>query len=68
MKHIKAGNRVFIGSACGEPQAPVRALVESGENAEDTELLNVLTRGVAPYTAVRSVGGSHQPKPDPRGR
>ncbi len=48
-KHIKPGNRVFIGSACGEPQALVRALVESGDNAEDTELLNVLTMGVVPY-------------------
>jgi acyl-CoA hydrolase/RimJ/RimL family protein N-acetyltransferase len=50
LKHIKPGNRVFIGSACGEPQALVRALVESGDHAEDTELLNVLTMGVAPYT------------------
>jgi acyl-CoA hydrolase/RimJ/RimL family protein N-acetyltransferase len=50
LHHIKPGNRVFIGSACGEPQALVRALVESGVNAEDTELLNVLTMGVAPYT------------------
>ncbi len=50
LRHIKPGNRVFIGSACGEPQALVRALVESGVNAEDTELLNVLTMGVAPYT------------------
>jgi 4-hydroxybutyrate CoA-transferase len=50
IKHIKPGNRVFIGSACGEPQELVRALVESGSDAEDTELLNVLTMGVAPYT------------------
>ena len=50
IKHIKPGNRVFIGSACGEPQELVRALVESGDKAEDTELLNVLTMGVAPYT------------------
>jgi acyl-CoA hydrolase/RimJ/RimL family protein N-acetyltransferase len=48
--HIKPGNRVFIGSACGEPQELVRTLVSSGEGAEDTELLNVLTMGVAPYT------------------
>jgi acyl-CoA hydrolase/GNAT superfamily N-acetyltransferase len=41
---------VFIGSACGEPHALVRALVESGVNAEDTELLNVLSMGVTPYT------------------
>jgi acyl-CoA hydrolase/GNAT superfamily N-acetyltransferase len=53
MKHIKTGNRVFIGSACGEPLALVRAMVESGEHAEDMELLNVLTMGVAPYTELR---------------
>ena len=50
LHHIKPGNRVFIGSACGEPHFLVRALVDSGVNAEDTELLNVLTMGVAPYT------------------
>ncbi len=50
ISHIKPGNRVFIGSACGEPQELVRALVDSGSNAEDTEVLNVLTMGVAPYT------------------
>jgi acyl-CoA hydrolase/GNAT superfamily N-acetyltransferase len=53
MKQIKAGHRVFIGSACGEPQALIRALVESGDHAEDTELMNVLTMGVAPYTELR---------------
>ncbi len=50
VKQIKPGNRVFIGSACGEPQALVRALCETGSGAEDTEVLNVLTMGVAPYT------------------
>lgn len=48
--HIRPGNRVFIGSACGEPQELVRALVESTAVADDTEVLNVLTMGVAPYT------------------
>jgi len=33
IKHIKPGNRVFIGSACGEPQELVRALVETGNEA-----------------------------------
>ncbi len=50
IRPIKPGNRVFVGSACGEPQELVRALVDSGSNAEDTEVLNVLTMGVAPYT------------------
>ena len=50
IKKIKPGNRVFVGSACGEPQELVRALVDTGSGAEDTEVLNVLTMGVAPYT------------------
>lgn len=51
MKKIKAGDRVFLGSACGEPQELVRALVQAGGNLSDTELIQVLTLGVAPYAA-----------------
>ncbi|HSW46017.1 MAG TPA: GNAT family N-acetyltransferase [Phycisphaerae bacterium] len=47
---IKPGCRVFIGSACGEPQALVRAMCDVSQNLADTELINVLTLGVAPYT------------------
>ncbi len=50
IKKIKPGKRVFVGSACGEPQELVRALVATGSGVEDTEVLNVLTMGVAPYT------------------
>lgn len=50
IKSIKPGDRVFVGSACGEPQELVRALVDSAGGVEDTEVLNVLTMGVAPYT------------------
>ena len=49
MKHIRPGDRVFMGSACGEPQELVRALVQAGGNLSDTELVQVLTLGVAPY-------------------
>jgi len=50
---IRPGDRVFLGSACGEPQALVRALVETGAGLSDTELIQVLTLGVAPYTDPR---------------
>jgi acyl-CoA hydrolase len=53
IKKIAPGNRVFVGSACGEPQELIRALVATGSGAEDTEVLNVLTMGVAPYTDPR---------------
>jgi len=49
VRKIRPGDRVFIGSACGEPQALVRALVEGEGVVEDAELIHVLTLGVAPY-------------------
>ena len=51
---INPGNRIFIGTACGEPQYLVKALiryVESNPKAFfDTEVLHIWTLGVAPYT------------------
>jgi acyl-CoA hydrolase/RimJ/RimL family protein N-acetyltransferase len=52
---IHGGDRIFIGTGCGEPQYLVKALinyVESNPKALfDAELLHVWTLGVAPYTA-----------------
>ncbi len=53
IKKIRRGDRVFIGSACGEPQELVRAMVEFGTDLADTEVVHVLTLGVAPYTDPR---------------
>ena len=53
IKRIKAGDRVFVGSACGEPQELVRALVKFGEHLSDTELVQVLTLGLAAYADPR---------------
>ncbi len=49
IKHVRPGDRVFVGSACGEPQELVRALSQAGGSLSDTELIQVLTLGVAPY-------------------
>lgn len=49
LQAIRPGDRVFIGSACGEPQQLVRAMTEFGDHLEDTEVIHVLTLGVAPY-------------------
>jgi acyl-CoA hydrolase/GNAT superfamily N-acetyltransferase len=50
---IHPGNRIFIGTGCGEPQYLVRALIEYVQAHPkaffDTELLQVWTLGVAPY-------------------
>jgi acyl-CoA hydrolase/GNAT superfamily N-acetyltransferase len=52
--HIHRGDRIFISTACGEPQYLVQALirfVESNPKAfYDAEVLHVWTMGVAPYT------------------
>jgi len=51
--HIHPGDRIFVGTGCGEPQYLVRALikyVESNPKAFfDAEVLQVWTLGVAPY-------------------
>src|SRR5512135_1773714 len=51
---IHPGNRIFIGTGCGEPQCLVRALINYVRSHPkaffDAELLQVWTLGVAPYT------------------
>jgi len=51
---IHPGNRIFIGTGCGEPQCLVRSLIEFVRSHPkafvDTELLQVWTLGVAPYS------------------
>src|SRR4030043_996111 len=55
--HIRKGNRIFIGTGCGEPQYLVRALVRYVESHPkaffDTEVLQVWTLGIAPYAEER---------------
>ncbi len=50
---IHPGNRIFIGTGCGEPQCLVRALINYVRSHPkaffDAELLQVWTLGVAPY-------------------
>lgn len=52
--HIHRGDRLFIGTGCGQPQHLVHALmdyVEAHPNAFfDVEVIHVWTVGVAPYT------------------
>ncbi|MBN2564451.1 MAG: acetyl-CoA hydrolase, partial [Candidatus Eisenbacteria bacterium] len=52
--NIHRGDRIFISTACGEPQYLVHALIEFVESHPkaffDAEVLHVWTLGVAPYT------------------
>jgi acyl-CoA hydrolase/GNAT superfamily N-acetyltransferase len=51
--NINRGDRIFIGTGCGEPQYLVRTLVNYVEKHPkaffDAEVLHVWTMGVAPY-------------------
>ncbi|MEW6441761.1 MAG: GNAT family N-acetyltransferase [bacterium] len=51
--NIHPGDQIFVGTACGEPQYLVRALIDyvrSNPKAFfDAEILQVVTLGVAPY-------------------
>lgn len=52
--HIHTGDRIFVGTGCGEPQYLVKALTEHVKNHPDaffnTEILHAWTVGKTPYT------------------
>ena len=51
---IRPGDRIFVGTGCGEPQYLVRSLFEFVKQQPkaflDAEIINIVTLGVAPYT------------------
>ncbi|OPY46090.1 MAG: hypothetical protein A4E47_00731 [Methanosaeta sp. PtaU1.Bin028] len=55
--HIHAGDRIFIGTGCGEPQHLVNSLADYVKRHPkaffDAEVLHVWTLGAAPYTDVK---------------
>jgi acyl-CoA hydrolase/RimJ/RimL family protein N-acetyltransferase len=52
IQKIRSGQRVFIGSACGEPQSLVRALVDKSHNFSGLEIVRMLSRETSPLTQV----------------
>ncbi len=46
---VKSGNRVFLGTGCGEPIVLVEALVKKAKKLADVEIVELLTKGDAPY-------------------
>jgi len=50
---IQRGARIFVGSACAEPQHLVEGLANKPSAVADSEILHMLTLGVAPYTDER---------------
>jgi acyl-CoA hydrolase/GNAT superfamily N-acetyltransferase len=52
LKIIKPGQRVFIGSSCGEPQHLVRGLSELSNYFKDIEIIRLLTLETTPLTLI----------------
>jgi acyl-CoA hydrolase/GNAT superfamily N-acetyltransferase len=49
IQKIKPGDRIFIGTGCGQPQMLVEALVSEKNEIVDAEIYHLLTQGSAPY-------------------
>ncbi len=53
-QEIRPGNRIFVGTGCGEPQHLVKSLLDFVKDKPkaflDAELINIVILGVAPYT------------------
>jgi len=49
VKHIKDGDRVLIGHACGEPRALVEALCEYAVDLKDVETTHMVGKGESRY-------------------
>lgn len=49
ISHIKAGNKIFIGTGCAAPQTLIEALTSEKQGVTDAEIYHLLTMGVAPY-------------------
>jgi acyl-CoA hydrolase/GNAT superfamily N-acetyltransferase len=49
---IKAGQRVFIGSSCGEPQYLIKKLAEAADTFTDIEIVRLLSLESTPLTLI----------------
>ena len=52
-QHLRRGDRIFVGTGCGQPQYLVNSLVDYAASHPkalfDTEVLQVWSLGIAPY-------------------
>ncbi|OGQ95111.1 MAG: 4-hydroxybutyrate CoA-transferase [Deltaproteobacteria bacterium RIFOXYD12_FULL_57_12] len=53
---LKPGNRVFIATGCAEPVRLVQALTDRAGELTDVEIVQLLTKGDAPYVDRRYAG------------
>jgi len=56
---IRPGQRVFIGSSCGEPQHLVRSLSELSDRFKDIEIIRLMTLETTPLTLIANKTKDH---------
>lgn len=49
LTHLKAGQRVFIGTGCGAPQELIAAMTSRSRAVTNVEIIQLITKGDAPY-------------------
>lgn len=49
LSHVKSGDRVVVGHACGEPPTLVEALVARAPELQDVEIVHMVAMGPAKY-------------------
>ena len=59
IRMIRSGQRVFIGSACGEPQELVRVLSEEAIRASGLEIVRMLSMETTSLTAIANKTQDH---------
>lgn len=59
IRMIRPGQRVFVGSSCGEPQALMRALSETSRYLTDIEIVRLLALESVPLTLTAGKTESH---------
>ncbi len=51
--NVRPGNRVFVGTGCGEPVDLVSALTSRAGELADVEIIQLFTKGDAPYAEIK---------------
>ena len=59
LDHIRPGQRVFIGSSCGEPQHLVRELSELSSQFKDIEIIRLMTLETTPLSLIANKTKDH---------
>ncbi|MBN1828172.1 MAG: acetyl-CoA hydrolase/transferase family protein [Deltaproteobacteria bacterium] len=56
VKHIKSGDRIVVGHACGSPEILIKAMVAAKDPLEKVELLHLVSMGPSEYCLPESAG------------